>query len=80
VFLVYQSSRNFDIYINYYTLNKITIKNYNLILLINKIFNWFLKAVVFTKLNIIYIFNSFILKRAKSSLLYLLYIIDSLNI
>ncbi|PYI33572.1 hypothetical protein BP00DRAFT_338735, partial [Aspergillus indologenus CBS 114.80] len=63
VFLIYKFNNSFYIYIDYYTLNKIIIKNYYFILLINKIFNQLSKAVVFTKLNIIYIFNRLYIKK-----------------
>jgi hypothetical protein len=40
------------LYINYYSLNKVTIKNRHPLLLINKMLNYLISAKVFIKLNL----------------------------
>ena len=52
IFFVFKKDGNFWLYVNYYGLNIITIKNHYFLLLIIKILDYLYKVAVFIKINL----------------------------
>ena len=59
VLFIKKSEKEFYFYMNYKDLNAITVKNYYSLFLISEIFNHLNCVKIFTKLNIISVFNKF---------------------
>ena len=53
----FKKNERLKLYINYKRLNKIIIKNYYFLLLINKMLNWLVKIKIYLKINFYNIYH-----------------------